>query len=350
MTECQKPIFVHGYGSVSAAGTSAAELYDACAQQKNLGTGSLERTTGEQNFSYNVRPVDMVALKKVAPKHARLRRASKITKFAVTAAFQALGEERMERIRSGELRLGIVVSFFNGCVDYSNRFYTEVLEEPAFASPILFPETVFNAPAGHIASYLGSDGPAYTLIGDASTWFSAIRVANDWLNQDQVDGCLVICAEELDWLTSEALTYYSPDLVATEGGSAVYLENNPSEIKLERLLGPFDYTSTEERKVAISDSIGIINSEAVDSANIILVDGLTQARNLDKDEHSALQAWESDRMSPLSTLGFGMGASCGFQTIAALEALKQGYENSIVIASGSNQHAFSTLFTSIKNE
>ncbi len=333
------PLFIHGHGCVSPAGCDSATLFQACRNKETLFIDSLERTVGDALISYPVRRVDPTALREAMPKHPRLRRASDVTKFAITAAHQALGAERITKMKNRELNIGIVMSLMNGCVNYSNRFFGEVLNDPTFASPILFPETVFNAPASHIASYIDCDGPTYTLIGDSSTWFSAIRIAGDWLSTGQVDGCLVICAEEIDWLTSEGLYLYSKQLIASEGAAAIYLEHHTSELQLETLLGPFDYTCSAERKAAIHDAWSITKQDST-----LLVDGLSGVKKIDRDELAASHAWQSSRISPNTIVGDAMGARCGFQSIVAIEALLNGFEEAIVLASGGNQHAFSAKF------
>ncbi len=316
----------------------ARSLYEACLGKKDIPAETLEREAGGKTIAYRHRPVDRKSLRDAMPKHPRLRRASDVTKFAVTAARQAIGEERLAEMKSGGLRIGIVMSFMNGCVNYSNRFFGEVLEDPSLASPMIFPETVFNAPASHIAAYLECDGPVYTLIGDTATWFSAFRVAEDWIAADLVDGCLVVCAEETDWLTMEALSLYSGDFVATEGAAAVYLEANPSGIAMEELGGPFDYTSAAERREAIASAF----AETVPAG--LLVDGLTGIRSIDSDEAAATGGWTGERISPATTLGEGMGIRYGFQTMVALEAVLEGREAATVFAAGGNQHAFSARF------
>lgn len=333
-------LFIHGHGAVSAAGVDAPSLYHACVEKSALPTQTLERALGKKTISYQHRLVDTTVLKAAMPKHPRLRRASNVTKFAVTAAHQAIGADRMERMKTRELNIGIVLTFLNGCVNYSNRFFGEVLEDPTFASPILFPETVFNAPASHIAAYLDCDGPVYTLIGDSATWFSAFTVAEDWISNGLVDGCLVLCAEESDWLTLEALTLYSRDLIATEGAAAVYLEKNPSDIALTRLNGPFGYTDSAGRRAAIASAYA---AEADEPS--MLVDGLTGLPRMDREEILATSDWSGDRLSPAVTLGEGMGIRCGFQTIAAIEAIKAGADSAAILASGANQHAFSARLT-----
>jgi len=333
------PLFVHGYGAVSAAGLDAASLYQATIDGVTLPIVQKEYPLGEGTISYPGRHVDTKALRTILPRAPRLRRSSNVTKFAMAAALQAVPDERAAQIKNQEFRLGIVVSFMNGCVNYSCRYYQEVLEEPAHASPLVFPETVFNAPGSHVASYFESDGPCYTLIGDSATWLSAITVARDWLASDQVDGCLVLCAEELDRLTSEALHLYSRQNVATEGATSLYLERSPAEIQLADLHGPFPYNTTEERKNALTRAISTLESSG------ILVSGLTGVSNSDQMETELTPPSSGPVLSPSQILGEGMGIKCGIQTIVALEALKNGASRTSVLAAGTNQHAFSAVFT-----
>jgi hypothetical protein len=205
------------------------------------------------------------------------------------------------------------------------------------ASPILFPETVFNAPAGHIATFLECDGPVYTLIGDSAAWFSALGVAEEWIAADLVDGCLILCAEEIDRLTLQGLRFYSRDLIATEGAAAIYVEANRSPIAIHSLNGPFDYTDANERRTAIREAWDAVKRSSPD----LLVDGLTGANRIDRDEAEVIANLPSPRLSPAKILGEGMGVRCGFQTVAAIGALQAGATSASILASGGNQHAFS---------
>lgn len=333
------PLYIHGYGAVSAAGMDAAALYRASRDGEGMPVQSLERELGGEKITYAHRPVDKKALRGAMPKHPRLRRASNVTKFAVTAAHEAMGEERIAKMQARELNVGIILTFLNGCVNYTNRFFGEVLEDPSFASPILFPETVFNAPASHIAAYLGCDGPVYTLLGDPAAWFSAFDVAEGWISGGQVDGVLILCAEEIDWLTLEGLGMYSRGIVATEGAAAVYVEGNSSGVKVSELNGPYSYFDSVGREDALADAWGALGDAE------ILVDGLSGVERMDRDELVTTGGWSGERLSPGRVLGEGMGIRCGFQTIAALGALDEGYGSVDVFASGGNQHAFSVKLT-----
>ena len=336
------PLYIHGHGAVSSAGCGSAALHRAVAGGDAIPVEKITREHGGKTLNYAHRPVDRAALKSVLPKHPRLRRASDVTKFAVTAAHEAMGAERAAKIRSRELNIGVIVSFMNGCVNYTNRFFGEVLEDPSFASPILFPETVFNAPASHLATFLGCDGPVYTLIGDSATWFSAFGIAEEWISGGLVDGCLIVCAEEIDWLTLEALDLYGRNLIATEGAAAIYVEANPSAIAIANLNGPFCYTDAHERRTAIREAWQTVEK----SSASLLIDGLSGSPRIDRDEKEASTAYHGPRLSPAKILGEGMGVRCGLQTIAAITAIENGRESAAILASGGNQHAFSVIVNS----
>ena len=72
------------------------------------------------------------------------------------------------------------------------------------ASPLLFPETVFNAPASHLAAILGITGASYTIVGDGAVGLLALKMAEDLMANPALDRCLVVGAEEADWLLCDA--------------------------------------------------------------------------------------------------------------------------------------------------
>jgi len=158
---------------------------------------------------------------------ARVRRASPLTLYLLAAAQQALAAVR-ELPRD---RLGIVASFNTGAVVATRRFFEGVIKSgQRFASPNLFPETVFNSPTSHVAAVLGVAGPCYSLVGDDAAWVSAIRVASAWLANGIVEHALVIGGVELDpvvldafvragWLPPHGKTGYVP----SEGAGALLL-------------------------------------------------------------------------------------------------------------------------------
>src|SRR5690606_34351147 len=71
--------------------------------------------------------------------------------------------------------------------------------------PLLFPETVYNAPASHLAAALGLDGVSYTIVGDGSVGLSALAFAEELLAcHPELEQCVVVGSEESDWILWEA--------------------------------------------------------------------------------------------------------------------------------------------------
>src|SRR6516164_5721176 len=148
-------IFVRGEGAVSPAGWGVTPMREAIARGEPLPVKELARPGWARPLK--VRTVPPASPSPAFISHARLRRASPVSQYAVSAALEALGAEAGS-VTNGGLRLGIVMCVMSGCVNYSRRFYDETLKNAATASPLVFPETVFNAPASHLASVLGSTG------------------------------------------------------------------------------------------------------------------------------------------------------------------------------------------------
>ena len=100
----------------------------------------------------------------------------------------------------------MVFAICSGGVNYTRRFYHEIVTQGAHAaSPLLFPETVYNAAASHLAALLGVNGQSYTLVGDSSVGLGAIHFAIELLTiQPRLDRCLVVGTEEADWLLADA--------------------------------------------------------------------------------------------------------------------------------------------------
>ena len=273
--------------------------------------------------------------------HPRMRRASPISQFALGAALEAVGPDR-SHIAEGSLRLGIVFCAFTGSVNYSRRFFAEVLTNPAGASPLFFTETVFNAPASHLAAVLGSTAMAYTLVGDQGEFIKALALAAQWLEADRVDACLVVGAEECDWLTADALRMFSPELVAAEGSAAVYLRREASGIELTAVTDPHLYRRTSHRAEAASRLAGSFRSR--DGAGELLVDGLAGTRD-DEAEAGAWADWTGHRISLRRLLGEGFAAMGGWQTVAAIESIRSGRATrGIVSVVGANLQAVGAEF------
>ena len=208
-------IFLSGFGAVSPAGWGMNAVFDASGAAAWPPPQTLERPGWPRPL--RVRRVPAPAPRPAWTAHARMRRAAAISQFALGAAMEALGGAT-----SGGPP-GVVFCTTCGGVNYSRRFYDEVLRDPAVASPLLFPETVFNAPASHLAAVLATSAPNYTLVGDAGVFLHGLALAAGWLADGRVERCLVVAAEEADWINADALRHFQKSATLAEGAGAVLL-------------------------------------------------------------------------------------------------------------------------------
>jgi 3-oxoacyl-[acyl-carrier-protein] synthase II len=190
---------------------------------------------------------------------ARVRRASPITLFMLAAAQQALAAKPTVR----RDRLGIIAAFNTGVVVPTRRFYEGILKNgQRFASPNVFPETVFNSATSHVATVLGVAGPCYSLVNDDAAWVGAIHVAEVWLANGLVEHALVIGATELDpiaidayacggWLPPHGRTGFVP----SEGAAALLLRQArmENELRIEQLADGFTFRARKEARQAARD-------------------------------------------------------------------------------------------------
>jgi len=334
-------VHVHGFGAVSPAGWGVEMLRDALNEGRPLPTKPVARPGWEK--ALNVRPVPTPAQRPGFLGHPRLRRSSLITQHTVAAAIEALGQD-LTRIQAGELRLGIVVCVMSGCVSYSRRFFEEVLKDPATASPLVFPETVFNAPGSHLAAYLNAVDASYTLVGDDSAFLQALVVAAGWLANHQVEGCLVVGAEELDWLVADALNLFHHDRIQGAGAGALYLRREPSEagVELQAVTDAFAFSCGQEQKAAVQS----VRAQLADTppASLLCL-GSSGRAACDAAELAAWQDWTGSRIAPRLLLGEAFTAATAWQCVAACDALVQGrFQTAVVSAPGTSEQSLGARF------
>lgn len=330
---------ITGIGAVSSAGWGVPPLMSSLTGSSPPERSVIERPLGKGIVRTPVLKVP--ADGSTVPKFPRLRRTSPISKYAAAAVAEALGPERITASSAGKLRIGVIFTLTNGCVNYSNRFFGEALANPAMASPILFPETVFNAPSSHISAMIGACGPNDTLVSDGAGFFSGMDLAAEWICRDEVDGCVVVAAEELDWLSAEALQFYSRHYIPSEGAGAIYLERAAGPARLLRLPDPVSLGGTSRREAALEIRHALRQE---DESSTLLVDGTVGIPRFDSPEEQAWSGWSGQRLSPRRTLGEAMGASAALQMVAAVAAVQSGnYRAAAVSAVGGNQQAAGAL-------
>lgn len=325
-------IFTHGTGAVSPAGWGVAALRDALDKNVPLPVQNLARPGWEKALS--VRPVPPPPTRPVFLSHARLRRASAMTQHTVAAALEALGADA-KRVQTGELRLGIIVCMMAGGVTYSRRFYEEVLADPATASPLIFPETVYNAPASHLGAYLNSPTTNYTLVGDAGTFLQGLALAAEWLENGQADGCLVVGVEEMDWIVADAIRLFRRATIYAAGAGAVYLKKNqPATVELAVITDSFTYTKEQSR----SSAAKLMESQ-------LPAVGMNELLCVSDDNTFVRVGWPGQMLTPKAIVGEAFLASAAWQCVAACDGLSLGkFTAANVRIVGANQQAVGARF------
>jgi 3-oxoacyl-(acyl-carrier-protein) synthase len=267
------------------------------------------------------------------PPHSRLRRASAISRFAAAAGIDALIEARSTIGEINAERMALVFAVSNGGVIYTKRFYHNVVEAGAqSASPLLFPETVFNAPASHLAAILGITGASYTLVGDGAVGVLAMKMASDLLDNGALESCLVVGAEEADWLLCDAyhkwrLLKKEPPIelfrdpprgmILSEGAGAVLLARQGA-VEIDAIDAGGNFSQRREAKKIVRRILHNLADEQVciiSSANGTFID-LAEQKAIERESASALV------YSVKPALGESVGASALWQVIAGAQGLR----------------------------
>src|SRR4051812_1477152 len=325
---------IAGMGWVTPLGSGVDEVWS---RLLNGETAVTEKISSPAGPDYPVFRVPPEAIAK-APAHPRLRRSSAISRFAAVAGLDALASANVKLDLQIAQRTALIFAISNGGVVYTKRFYHDIVESGAqAASPLLFPETVFNAPASHLAAILGITGASYTLVGDGTVGTLALKMAEDLLLDDTLDYCLVVGAEEADWLLCDAyrkwrLLRHSPPvepfqkpprgMILSEGAGAILLcmeGQAPSRpISIERVASGTNFRHQREAGKAVEKIFSELCQEAPD-----LVSASANGTFVDEAERVAIASHcPAAAVYPVkAALGESVGASSLWQTICAAQAL-----------------------------
>jgi hypothetical protein len=277
--------------------------------------------------------------------HPRLRRASPITHYSAAAALEAVaGLRTTEQHLSG---LGLIVCLQAGCVKYCRRFFEETLKDPAMASPLLFPETVYAGPASHVAALLGCVSLTYTLVGDPACFLQGVALGAQWLAEKRLAACMIIGAEETDWILADALWHLEHTAVGSGGAGALCLSTAPEAslgVELSLITDAFTYTAARTRQQAAQAMRAQL--PACSPAEM-LCNGLGNSPRTDAPETAAWRDWTGPHLSPKRILGEGLMAAAAWQCVAACDSVAQRqYRAANVSVVGSNQMALGARFES----
>jgi len=348
-------VYVSGAGAVSPAGWGVPAMRAAMEAGCPLPTGPLAYPGIERQFQFRSVPAPDPRPALLA--HPRLRRTSPITQYAAAAALEAAGALVSS---ANPTRFGLIFCLQSGPVQYATRFYGEVVKDPATASPLLFPETVFSAPASHIAALLGTVPIAYTLVGDPTSFLEGLAMGASWLTEGRVDACLVVGAEEFNWLQAQAVWHFDHHAILGAGAGALCLSlsanpnrnpnlnPNPPPICAELELITDQATYREAGGMA-SAARQMRTRIPEATAAEVLVNGLGGTARPVKAESAAWRDWPGAIVSPKRVLGEGLMAASAWQCVLAVDAISTGrHPSATVSVVGFDQQAIGARFTAAK--
>ena len=321
---------IAGMGWVTPLGGGIDSVWDQLLHGHEASATTISEQFGDR--SYSVFRVPESAMAGFA--HPRLRRASVISRFAAAAALDALRAAGLEPGSHNGERTALIFAISNGGVIYTKRFYSNIVESGAqSASPLLFPETVFNAPASHLAAILGITGATYTLVGDGAVGLTAVKMAEDLMASGALDHCLVVGTEEIDWLLCDAyrrwrLLRSSPPIepfseqqrgmILSEGAGAILLaREGPFTIECAHPGGCFSKRA----------EAGDILKQILNDLSETQIDFVISSANgtfVDQAESEAIGQIVPDAVvyTGKPALGESFGAAAVWQIILAAQALR----------------------------
>jgi len=134
------------------------------------------------------------------------RRLSRQSRLAVAASIEAINDSGLEISDLNRQRIGVVFGTAFGSTEQTDAFFVSLLDHgPQAAEPILFPDTVPNAPASHVAMYHGLQGPNSTFCQNHLSGECALAYGIALLEQDKADVVLVGGVDELSSILFHSL-------------------------------------------------------------------------------------------------------------------------------------------------
>jgi 3-oxoacyl-(acyl-carrier-protein) synthase len=332
---------IAGLGWVTPLGTGLDEVW---ARLERGDVGELKPLPNpETGRAHHYMPVPQKFVEAVS-RTPRLRRSSAISLFAVAAGLAALEDAGLKMTPEIATRTAVVFAISDGGVLYTRKFYEQIVKQGAnTASPLLFPETVYNAPASHLAALLGIDGASYTLVGDASVGLSALHFAAQLLELGGVDQVVVVGAEECDWILCEAYAAWRLARTPLAEGAAAVVLRREGRWKLRTHPGaPFAHQG------GAASALERVLQDFAEEPRAELVVSSANGSFGDRAEAAVLATCSAAgrTLAPKRHFGEAPGAGALLQTVLAAVALeKLGLRAALVPVVGWNQQASAACLT-----
>jgi 3-oxoacyl-[acyl-carrier-protein] synthase II len=206
-TDNTQRVVVTGIGMVTPLGIGKEEFgrrlfsgETAIAEIKSFDTSTFDSHLGAEVANFN--PRDFISVKNI-------RRMDKISLMTAASARLALEDAGVKITSENRDRVGIILGTAFGATDVTAQFGGTLLTEgPAFVNPILVPNIVMNAPAGHTSIELGFRGVNTTVTHFAVSAENAIAYAVAEIRRGTADFILAGGVDILSNFYYESLTKF----------------------------------------------------------------------------------------------------------------------------------------------
>ena len=206
-TENSRRIVITGLGMVTPLGIGKEEFSHRVfagdcpvAPIQSFDTSTFPSHLGAEVSGFQ--PRDFISVKNI-------RRMDKISLLTTAAARLALEDAGISINTDNRDRIGILLGTSFGATDVTVQFAGTLFKDgPAFVNPILVPNTVMNAPAGHASIELGFRGVNTTVTHFAVSAETAIAYAVSEIRRGAADFMLTGGVDILSKFYYEALTRF----------------------------------------------------------------------------------------------------------------------------------------------
>ncbi len=201
------PVVVTGLGVVTPLGTGKAafarNLFDGRSGIRPISafdTARFPSRLGAEAQGFN--PKDHISIK-------NRRRMDRLSLMATASARMALEDAGLTITAANRDRVGIILGVAFGSTDVAARFMETLFTEgPRLVNPILVPNTVMNAPAGHAAIEIGFRGINATVNHREASAETALAYAAAEIRNGRADVMLAGGADIFSAFFFEILTHF----------------------------------------------------------------------------------------------------------------------------------------------
>ncbi len=181
---------ITGIGTVSALGVWRGLIGSRTAEPRTITawpTSGVRRAFLVEPF----RPADVVP-------GLKTRRLDRLSVWCLVAAALAIEDARLDLKVEDTSRIAVVLGTGFGCIELTGSFFQSIVNYGyAKSDPIIFPEGLTNAPAGHVARIFGLRGPNITLSHKGMSGEGALIQAASLLRSGQADLVVVLGGDTL---------------------------------------------------------------------------------------------------------------------------------------------------------